>query len=212
MTAPDQPAPTPLDDVSWPLRTPRLSIRRVTPGDADAMWEYRQLDEVSHWGSWRPADQDDWREITGARQRDTLVVERDGRIIGELMLRVADAWAQREVAAGAENAEAELGWAFNPAHGGQGYATEAVQEILRLCFEDLRLRRVTASIFADNTPSWRLAERLGMRRETYTVKDSLHRELGWVDGVGYALLADEWAERRLSTPRTSPGITPDLTA
>jgi RimJ/RimL family protein N-acetyltransferase len=36
-------------------------------------------------------------------------------------------------------------------------------------------------------------ERLGMRREQYTVRESLHRELGWVDGIGYALLADEWA-------------------
>jgi len=35
-------------------------------------------------------------------------------------------------------------------------------------------------------------ERLGMRREVQTTKDSLHRELGWQDGYGYALLAGEW--------------------
>jgi RimJ/RimL family protein N-acetyltransferase len=35
-------------------------------------------------------------------------------------------------------------------------------------------------------------ERVGMRREQYTVRDSLHRSDGWLDGMCYALLADEW--------------------
>jgi RimJ/RimL family protein N-acetyltransferase len=39
-------------------------------------------------------------------------------------------------------------------------------------------------------------ERLGMRREEHSVRDALHRSRGWVDGYGYALLADEWLARR----------------
>jgi RimJ/RimL family protein N-acetyltransferase len=39
-------------------------------------------------------------------------------------------------------------------------------------------------------------ERLGMREESHGVRDSLHRDLGWVDGVVYALLADEWRASR----------------
>ena len=66
------------------------------------------------------------------------------------------------------------------------------RELVRLCFEDLGLRRVTANCFADNEASWRLMERIGMRREPYTVRDSLHRSGEWLDGMGYALLADEW--------------------
>ena len=50
--------------------------------------------------------------------------------------------------------------------------------------------------FADNVPSWRLMERLGMRREEYAVRDSLHRSGEWLDGMTYALLADEWRSRR----------------
>jgi RimJ/RimL family protein N-acetyltransferase len=89
---------------------------------------------------------------------------------------------------------------LDPAVGGHGYATEAVRELLRLCFEDLRLRRVTANAFAANEASWRLMERVGMRREGCSVADSLHRDLGWVDSVVYALLAEEW-----SAGRTGPG-------
>ena len=35
-------------------------------------------------------------------------------------------------------------------------------------------------------------QRLGMRQESHAIKDSLHRDKGWLDGLTYALLADEW--------------------
>jgi RimJ/RimL family protein N-acetyltransferase len=37
-----------------------------------------------------------------------------------------------------------------------------------------------------------------MRREEYAVQDSLHRTKGWLDGMTYAVLADEWRARRVS--------------
>ena len=79
--------------------------------------------------------------------------------------------------------------------------------MIRICFEELGLRRLTAECFADNEPSWRLMERVGMRRESYAVKDALHRELGWADSTTYALLATEWqtpnAETSLPVAQTS---------
>jgi hypothetical protein len=36
-------------------------------------------------------------------------------------------------------------------------------------------------------------ERVGMRRELYAVRESLHRSGQWLDTVGYALLAEGWA-------------------
>jgi RimJ/RimL family protein N-acetyltransferase len=184
----------PLSALSWPLATERLTLRRVTAEDAGAMWAYRRLPEVSHWLTFMPRDLEDWQELLSAPQRlaTTLVAERDGRIIGDFYLRVEDSWAQREVAEQARGAQAELGWVLDPAFGGRGYATEGCRALLRVCFEELKVRRVCANAFADNEASWRLMERLGMRREQYTVRESLHRELGWVDGIGYALLADEW--------------------
>ena len=104
-----------------------------------------------------------------------------------------DPWAQHEVADAAEGTEADIGWVLAPAHQGQGFGTEAVTALLEICFDQLGLRRVTAACFSDNVPSWQLMERLGMRRESHTVRDSLHRDRGWLDGYGYALLADEWA-------------------
>ncbi|WP_241979871.1 GNAT family N-acetyltransferase [Cryobacterium sp. TMT4-31] len=83
--------------------------------------------------------------------------------------------------------------------GGQRFATEAVREALRLCFEDRQLGQVVAEAFAANEPCRRLAEHIGMRQELHGVRDSLHRDLGWIDGIGYALLADEWKHQRRET-------------
>ena len=183
-----------LDDVHWPVRTPRLTLRPARTTDLESTWRFRRDEEVSRWLTAWPASLDEYRtkfEDPG-RLASTLVVELDGLVIGDLQLAVKDGWAQQEVAAQATGVEAELGWVLDPAYAGRGYATEAVQGLLRLCFEELGLRRVTAGCFADNVASWRLMERVGMRRELHTVRESLHRTKGWLDGFGYALLADEW--------------------
>ena len=177
-----------------------VHVRPAELADESAMWTYRQLEEVSRWGSWHPADHADWQTLLQLRLPDVVVIELHGQIIGDLMVRVEDAWAQREVAAGAKNMQAELGWTLNPSKGGQGFATEAVREALRLGVEELRLHRAVANAFAANEPSRRLAERVGMRREHSGVRDSLHRDLGWIDGIGYALLAEEWKALQGTAP------------
>ncbi|HSV38225.1 MAG TPA: GNAT family protein [Nocardioidaceae bacterium] len=187
-----------LDELQWPRRTARLAIRRVDEADIEAAWAYRRLDDVNRWITAAPKDLDEFRAHFAEPDRlaKTLMFEADGQVIGDLMLAVQDAWAQSEVAEQGKGVEAELGWSLHPNHAGVGYATEAVEELLRICFEDLGIRRVVANCFADNTSSWRLMERIGMRREAYTVKESLHRSGEWLDGMSYAMLADEWRARR----------------
>lgn len=184
-----------LDQIRWPVRTERLSLRPARADDLESVWRYRRLDAVNRWITSAPATLEAFRElwVDDERLAKTLIVELDGAVIGDLMLAVEDAWAQTEVANQAQRVQAELGWCLHPEHGGRGYATEAVRELIRLCFAELGLRRVTAGCFADNDASWRLMERIGMRREIHTVRESLHRTGQWLDGYGYALLADEWS-------------------
>jgi RimJ/RimL family protein N-acetyltransferase len=188
-------AGNPLDAISWPVRTDRLTLRPATRDDLEATWGFRRLAEVSRWLTRAPATVEEYR--TGfedaASLAKTLIVELDGQVIGDLMLQIEDAWAQGEVVDQGHGVHADLGWVLHPDRAGHGYATEAVRELIRLCFEDLGLRRVTANCFADNTASWRLMERVGMRRELYAVRESLHRSGEWLDTMGYALLSEEWS-------------------
>jgi RimJ/RimL family protein N-acetyltransferase len=187
-----------IDGLPWPVTTERLSIRPAEVGDAEPVWRYRQVAEVAEWMSSLHAE----LEAYAAKLEDPewrskmLVVERDGVLVGDLYLGVGDPWAQIEVKEQAAHSQAEIGWALDPAQQGHGYAVEAARELLRICFDapprGLGLRRVVALCFADNEPSWRLMEKLRMRREAHNVQESLHRDKGWLDGYTYALLADEW--------------------
>jgi RimJ/RimL family protein N-acetyltransferase len=184
-----------LAQVAWPVRTERLTLRPATSDDVEAVWRYRRVDEVSRWLTAAPTTLDGFRHYFDQpdRMAKTLVVEREGEVIGDLMVDIGSPYAQAEVRADAEHVQAELGWCLAPEHTGRGYAKEAVRAMFRLCFEDLGLRRVVAGCFAGNEPSWRLMERLGMRRESHAVRESLHRNGEWMDGFVYALLRDEWA-------------------
>jgi RimJ/RimL family protein N-acetyltransferase len=185
---------TPRSPISSPLRTERLTLRAAIAQDATSTFEYRRLEQVSRWLTDLPTDFEKYRAkfVEPARLAAAVVVELAGDTIGDFMLRIEDAWSQTEVADAARKRSAELGWVLNPAYTGHGYATEAVRELLRFCFEEIGIHRVTAICFSDNTESWRLMERVGMRRESHTVRDSLHRSGKWLDGYTYALLADEW--------------------
>lgn len=191
-----------LDELGWPVSTERLTLRRATEDDVHATWRFRRLPEVTQWMTAGPTTPEAYRErfLDAGRLSKTLVVELDGLVVGDLMLALEDAWSQLEVADRAKGVQAELGWCIDPSYGGRGYATEAARCLLRLCFKDLGVRRVTANCFAGNVASWRLMERLGMRREAHLVSEALHRTEGWVDSYSYALLAEEWQAARAAVP------------
>lgn len=185
----------------WPVRTDRLQIRPMAAPDIDAMWQWRRLPEVNRWLGLAPDSIEAFREryLDPERLASMHIVELlpagDDAApvpIGDIMIRLGDGWAQLEVADQAKGVEAELGWVLDPEHTGRGYATEAIRAVIDVCFGPLGLRRVHAGCFADNEPSWRLMERLGMRREEFSRKTALHRSGEWLDGLNYGILAEEW--------------------
>ncbi|MFK4789375.1 GNAT family N-acetyltransferase [Microbacterium sp. ZW T5_56] len=188
--------PDPTDErteIAWPLRTERLLIRPATVEDAASIWEYRSLPDVYAWITAAPQSFVEFEYHFSAPERLalTLVIELAGdepQVIGDLMLRRSDAYAQAEIRDQARDAEVELGWVLNPAHTRRGYATEAIRAVRNAAFDQLGAHRVIAACFAANEPSWRLMERVGMRREEYSRASSLHRSGAWMDSMTYAIL------------------------
>jgi len=117
----------------------------------------------------------------------TLGVElmTSGELIGDVILM----WHS------AEHRGGEIGYVFNPAFAGQGYATEAAHRVLHLAFDDLGLHRVMARLDADNHSSARLAGRLGMRQEAHLVENEWFKGR-WSDELDFAILEDEWRAMR----------------
>jgi RimJ/RimL family protein N-acetyltransferase len=185
-------------DVSWPHRTERLVLRQVREDDIDRMLEFRNKPEVYRWLLRTEVEAEAFRAAWMRTLTDPLdysvVVELDGSVIGTASLDVRDALGQG-TGEPVTRAEAEIGYILDPAYAGRGFATEIARALLGICFEELGLHRVTAGCYADNTASWRVLEKVGMRREQHSVKDSWHAELGWLDGYTYAILREEWLTR-----------------
>jgi RimJ/RimL family protein N-acetyltransferase len=190
-------------DVSWPQRTERLVLRQVREEDVDGLLAFRNKPDVYKWLLKTEVDPDEFREAwmkTLTHPRDySSVVELDGVVIGTASLDVSDAMGQGQ-GEPMEGAEAEIGYILDPAFAGHGYATEIAAALLRICFEDLGVHRVTAGCYADNLASRRVLEKVDMQLEQYGVRDSWHAELGWVDGCTYAILAEEWLKKGGAAP------------
>jgi RimJ/RimL family protein N-acetyltransferase len=84
-----------------------------------------------------------------------------------------------------ETGEIEVGYSFDKAHWGRGYATEAAAAWLRYGFERANLPRIVAVAVPENTGSRRVMEKLGMRYE----KNALHYN---IDCVFYALAREDF--------------------
>jgi len=86
----------------------------------------------------------------------------------------------------------EIGWVFGRPHQRRGYATEAARSLVAYAFESLRCHRIVATCQPENVASWRVMERLGLRREGHFRKCILHEAGEWWDKYFYAILEEEY--------------------
>lgn len=182
------------------LTTDRLILRPYRESDFADTHAYAARPETSRFMDWGPNTEEDTRGflarcVAAARQPEehgyffAVVLNggcknESGRMIGGCDLGAAHQTGR----------SADLGYCLHPDFWGRGYATEAAGAVLGLAFGPLGLRRVAATCDPDNVGSWRVMEKLGMRREGH------EREADWVKGrwhdrLRYAVLAREWQAR-----------------
>ncbi len=89
-----------------------------------------------------------------------------------------------------EHRRGEIGYVVHPDRWGQGLGTELAGLLLRLAFEQVGLHRVEATTRPDHAASWRVLEKVGMRREGLS-RDHLFVRGRWWDSVRYAVLATD---------------------
>lgn len=191
-----------LSTLVWPRLTDRLLLRPLRVEDVEPIHAFRSLPEVVLHLSHDVLSLEEVRErvVTRiARGRPDAVEpllglaveeQRTGRVVGDVMLRLepchsiartpADAW------------EGTIGYALHPDVHGRGFAAEAAAELLRIGFEDLGLRRITADAYADNVASNRVLHRIGMRLEATIHAKSLGKDGTWLDDNEWSVLREEW--------------------
>ena len=147
-----------------PLLTERLRLRRSEPRDAETISAYRSDPEVHRYQGWERTDPDGVRrEIqemadrlpgeSGGWVQLTVEDRGDGLVVGDIGMSPAEG----------EPGVIKIGYTIAPAFQGRGYATEAVGALVDYAFEKLGSDVVRAYASADNAPSIRVAEKVGMR-------------------------------------------------
>ena len=183
----------------YPLVTERLRLRPFTRGDVDAVFAYRGREDVARYLFDPPLSRDECALAIQQRTSHVVLREEGDRIILAVET-LADHVLVGEVSLFWRSAEArqgEVGWIFNPDYHGRGYASEASSCILDLGFGAVDLHRIYARCDARNVPSWRLMERLGMRREAHFREHGLFKG-DWDEEFYYAILRREWLAMRHS--------------
>jgi len=172
------------------IETVRLRLRAIVASDWPAIFTYMSDPRVTAFLPQGRLDEEASRDFSLKHSSDegeaiAVVEKKSGQMIGHMPFH---RWFAPETY--------EIGWAFSRAHQGKGYATEAGRALLAHVFETLMAHRVIATCQPENVASWRVAEKLGLRREAH-FRAALYRAPGvWWDEFFYALLDEEYAALR----------------
>lgn len=174
------------------LLTQRLTIRRFIPQDGPDLYEYLSDPQVVRYEPYGVFSAEASQKEAERRSKDDAfwaVCLNDGqKLIGNIYLSKIefDTW--------------ELGYVFNAAYQGKGYALESARALIQHIITTRNARRIVACCNPENEKSWHLLERLGMRREGHLVQNVYFKkdESGnpiWNDTYEYAVLESEWQDK-----------------
>jgi len=175
------------------LESKRLEYRKFDLNDFATVFEWLSDAETMKYRRGEPRNEAEVRSyldwaIANAEQEDcnnyeyAVILKEEQQLIGAATLMGLPDYP-------------EIGWTIHRDYWQQGYGTEMGETMLRLGFDVLRLHRIIACCNAENQGSYKIMERLCMRREGHFVKSqlgsgALNNE--WCDRFLYAILREEW--------------------
>lgn len=176
------------------IETERLLLKKIEPSNANDMYAYASLDEVTRYLLWTPhlniEETKGYIEYINKQYRKGnyadwgLNCKEDGVFIGTCGFADMDF----------SNNKGELGYVLSPSYQGRGYMKEAVNAVLKLTFGELNIERIELRIMEDNTASKRFAEQMGFVFEG-TARRSLFLRGRYITLHNYSMLREEFIGR-----------------
>ena len=175
------------------LKTERLLLRPFKLSDIDAVLEYARDPEWAEFllgSAPQPYTRRNAEEFIAGRvmapngQFSWAVVLGDV-VVGDITLRVDS-----------KHDRGEIGYSLAKAHWGRGLTTEAARAVVDWAFAERGLHRISSNADVRNRRSWRVMEKLGMRREGLFRSHRKDPRPGYpkIDMVYYSLLREEWQQ------------------
>lgn len=170
----------------------RITLRKFRVNDWKDIYEYLSDSKVVKYEPYGEQSVSSCKELAKLRSNNDsflAIVEKDTqKVIGNLYLEIHGPKKYRTYI---------IGYVLNSNYWSKGYASEAVNLLLKDLYKNKKAHRVIARCNVKNINSWKLLERNNFRREglfksvAYFSKDN-HGDPVWHDAYQYALLANEW--------------------
>lgn len=151
----------PIDVTNIYIETPRLILRPWRESDLEDFYEYAKVDGVGEKAGWNHHQSIAESERILAsfiEHKKTLALElkENGKVIGSLGMEEMDPDPVGEGKFGRE-----IGYVLSKDYWGRGLMTEAVNAVIRYCFDTLNLDYLTCGHFVQNDRSRRVIEKTG---------------------------------------------------
>ncbi|MEG1743738.1 MAG: GNAT family protein [Clostridia bacterium] len=173
------------------IETERLILKKIVPENANDMYAYASLGEVTKYLLWsshlninetkgyiefvqheyKKGNYADWG----------INLKSDDRFIGTI------GFAELNLS----DNNGEIGYVQNPLYQGNGYMREAANAVLRLGFEQLSLKRIQVRIMDGNILSERMAASCGFKKEG-TLRDYMLIKGKYRTIHVYSIIDEEW--------------------
>ena len=166
------------------IRTPRLILRPFRDSDYDDLFEFLSQLENDEFEGYPGITCENGREHLkyriGSEEFFAVELADAGKVIGNIYCGSRDFNAK------------ETGYIINKHYQGQGFAAEALDAVIRNAFAE-GAHRVFAECDPRNTASWKLLEKVGMKREAHFRQNIYFHEdetgmPKWKDTFVYAML------------------------
>ena len=143
------------------IETKRLTLRPWEGSDAEALFKYASDPEVGPRAGWPPHKDIEEsrtiiRDVFSCPTMWAVELKTTGEVIGCVGYLPSDA-CNLEIG---EN-EAEVGYWIGKPHWNKGYCTEALQAMIRYCYEKKHFETLWADFFIDNPASSKVMEKCG---------------------------------------------------
>lgn len=171
--------------------TPRLTLRRFTPEDAEAMFRNWANDgRVTKYLTWQPHGTADvtkallksWCSEYKKPNRYNWVMEYQGEPIGGIdVVRLSE-----------HNEWAELGYCMGAEWWNRGLMTEAAGAVIDYLFREVGFHRIVIEHAVDNPGSGRVAQKCGLQPEGIKREYFKNQDGKFLDIAVYAVLQQEW--------------------
>lgn len=176
------------------LETDRLILRPFEETDFEAVHAYASVDENVQYMFWGPNEESHTKAfvlqaIAQTKEKPcrnyqyATILKSSKKLIGACNLAISS------------DDEAEIGWILHRDYWKQGFATEMGKCIVEFAFKELGLHRIIAHCDTENYGSYRVMERIGMRREGCFLEARPANKFSdkkYGDEYSYAILKDEW--------------------